>query len=112
MEIDIFAFHDHDHRMQNYVLKCEEGGNDIMCEITEKWLKEGRLEGEEKKLIHQVRCKIIKGKTVDVIADELGSLTPKIPQSLDRLIFLCQIYFYVLRTIVLYGIMYLYIYNT
>ena len=42
----------------------------------------------------------------------LGSLTPKIPQSLDRLIFLCQIYFYVLRTIVLYGIMYLYIYNT
>ena len=41
-----------------------------------------------------------------------GSLTPKIPQSLDRLIFLCQIYFYVLRTIVLYGIMYLYIYNT
>ncbi len=41
-----------------------------------------------------------------------GSLTPKIPQSLDRLIFLCQIYFYILRTIVLYGIMYLYTYNT
>lgn len=54
-----------------HFLKCEEGGNDIMCEITEKWLKEGRLEGEEKKLINLVCRKIIKGKDVDVIADEL-----------------------------------------
>ena len=42
-----------------------------MCEITEKWLKEGRLEGEEKKLINLVCRKIIKGKNVNVIADEL-----------------------------------------
>ena len=59
----------------------------------------------------------MKANTVAVVSDGsavlgLGSLTPKIPQSLDRLIFLCQIYFYVVRTIVLYGIMYLYIYNT
>ena len=54
-----------------HFLKCEEGGNDIMCEITEKWLKEGRLEGEEKKLINLVCRKIIKGKNVKVIADEL-----------------------------------------
>ena len=54
-----------------HFLKCEEGGNDIMCEITEKWLKEGRLEGEEKKLINLVCRKIIKGKNVNVIADEL-----------------------------------------
>ena len=39
-----------------------------------------------------------------------GSLTPKILQSLDRLIFLCQIYFYILRTTVLYDIMYLFQY--
>ena len=52
------------------------------------------------------------GDEVALVELNPGSLTPKIPQSLDRLIFLCQIYFYVLRTIVLYGIMYLYIYNT
>ena len=40
---------------------------------------------------------------------ELGFLTPQSPESLIWPIFLCQIYFYVLRTIVLYAIIYLYI---
>ena len=38
-----------------------------------------------------------------------GFLTPQSPESLIWPIFLCQIYFYVLRTIVLYAIIYLYI---
>lgn len=40
----------------------------------------------------------------------IGSLTPKIPQSLDWLIFFCQNYIFVLRTTVLYSKMYLYQY--
>lgn len=30
-----------------HLLKCEEGGNGVMCEITEKWLQEGREEGRK-----------------------------------------------------------------
>ena len=32
-----------------HFLKCEEGGYEIMCEMSEKWLEEGRAEGEKKK---------------------------------------------------------------
>lgn len=32
-----------------HFLKCEEGGYKVMCEMSEKWVEEGRIEGEERK---------------------------------------------------------------
>ena len=32
-----------------HFLKCEEGGLKVMCEMSEKWIEEGRAEGEERK---------------------------------------------------------------
>ena len=73
-----------------------------------------REEKEYRDLIH--RLSRIEGQVrgIRAMVEEerycVGSLTPKIPQSLNRLIFFRQKYIFVLRTSVLYSKMYLYQY--
>ncbi len=51
--------------------KESEGGNQNMCKIFEEVKNEGRLEGEENKLLEQITKKIKKGISVENIADAL-----------------------------------------
>lgn len=56
-----------------HFLKKEEGGEEIMCEITEKWLKEGRREGRQEgaeSKAHQVSLNLFRmGMPVEKIAE-------------------------------------------
>lgn len=56
-----------------HFLKCEEGGYEIMCEMSEKWMAEGRAEGraegEEKKAKEVVMSLANRGMSAESIAD-------------------------------------------
>ena len=52
-----------------HFLKCEEGGYEIMCEMSEKWMAEGRAEGEEKKAKEVVMSLATRGMSAESIAD-------------------------------------------
>ncbi|MCI8576268.1 MAG: hypothetical protein HFG64_01845 [Lachnospiraceae bacterium] len=56
-----------------HFLKCEEGGYGIMCEMSEKWVaegrEEGRAEGEEKKAREVVMNLAGRGMPAESIAD-------------------------------------------
>lgn len=60
-----------------HFLKCEEGGYEVMCEMSEKWVAEGRIkgkaegirEGEEKKAKEVVFSLAARGMTPENIAD-------------------------------------------
>jgi len=53
----------------------EEGGKVDMCKAMEDWAAderlEGKLEGEENKLVELIRKKLEKGKDISTIADEV-----------------------------------------
>ena len=49
----------------------EEGGIVDMCKAMEDWAADERAEGEEKKLLDQIRKKMAKGKEISIIADEV-----------------------------------------
>lgn len=52
-----------------HFLKCEEGGYKVMCEMSEKWVEEGRIEGEERKAKEVVFSLAARGVTPENIAD-------------------------------------------
>ncbi len=52
-----------------HYLKCEEGGLKVMCEMSEKWIEEGRAEGEEKKAKEVVFGLANRGMSAENIAD-------------------------------------------
>ena len=52
-----------------HFLKCEEGGLKVMCEMSEKWIEEGRAEGEEKKAKEVVFGLANRGMSAENIAD-------------------------------------------
>ena len=56
-----------------HFLKCEEGGREVMCEMSEKWVEEGRaegrVEGEEKKAKEVVFRLADRGMSAENIAD-------------------------------------------
>ena len=49
----------------------DEGRRVDMCKAMEDWAAEERAEGEEKKLVDQIRKKLQKGKDIETIADEV-----------------------------------------
>jgi len=53
----------------------DEGGRVDMCKAMEDWAAderaEGKLEGEENKLVDLIRKKLVKGKDISIIADEV-----------------------------------------
>ncbi len=52
-----------------HFLKCEEGGLKVMCEMSEKWIEEGRAEGEERKAKEVVFSLADRGLSAENIAD-------------------------------------------
>ena len=52
-----------------HFLKCEEGGLKVMCEMSEKWIEEGRAEGEERKAKEVVFSLADRGMSAENIAD-------------------------------------------
>jgi len=52
-----------------HFLKCEEGGFEVMCEMSEKWIAEGRAEGEEKKAKEVVFSLADRGMSAENIAE-------------------------------------------
>lgn len=58
-----------------HFLKCEEGGYEAMCEITEKILKEGKKEGKREQARSTARNLAKMGLTIDQIAQAVGMNT-------------------------------------
>lgn len=52
-----------------HFLKYEEGGFEVMCEMSEKWIAEGRAEGEEKKAKEVVFSLADRGMSAENIAE-------------------------------------------
>ena len=62
-------------RIMNEMKNQNEGGRVNMCKAMEDWAAEeraeGKLEGEENKLVELIRKKMVKGKDIATIADEV-----------------------------------------
>ena len=62
--------------MKSQVAKQKKEGDGVnMCEALRGMLEDSRSEGETIKLISQVRKKYLKGKSLEVIADEVEEST-------------------------------------